>query len=108
MSGKLLAAEIGTVTISEDPQGLLFTPDLSGFAPGGHEGPAGTGHLGDLPRLVVGADGTAKAAVAAPRLKLSDVLNRSLMIHADGEEGSPRASGLGFFRARRAKTRRRR
>ena len=65
-----------------------------GFAAGGHydpagagkhEGPAGKGHLGDLPFLKVGADGKATETVVAPRLKTGDVKGRSLMIHAGGD-----------------------
>ncbi|RZJ04902.1 MAG: superoxide dismutase [Cu-Zn] SodC2, partial [Rubrivivax sp.] len=66
----------------------------SAFGAGGHLDPAGTkkhgepwgdGHLGDLPPLFVAADGTATSPVLAPRLKLADVKNRSLMVHAGGD-----------------------
>ena len=50
-----------------------------------HHGTPETGHLGDLPVLQVDADGEATTAVIAPRLKLSDVQNRSIMIHAGGD-----------------------
>jgi superoxide dismutase, Cu-Zn family len=66
---------------------------------GKHAGPAGEGHLGDLPKLVVAADGTAKTAVTAERLKLSDLANHSLMIHAGGDTYSePPPSGGGGTR----------
>ena len=51
-----------------------------------HAGPEGEGHLGDLPLLVVVADGTARQTLTAPRIKDIDVLKgRGLMIHAGGD-----------------------
>jgi Cu-Zn family superoxide dismutase len=128
---------IGTITISEGPTGLVFTPKLTDLAPGPHgfhvhqnadcaagmkegktvpglaagahydpanagkhEGPQGKGHLGDLPALSVGADGTASAAVTAPRLKMADVKGRSLMIHAGGDNYSDQPAPLGGGGAR--------
>ena len=132
-----VGAGVGTVTISESPNGLVLTPKLAGLPPGPHgfhvhqnpdcspvvkdgkttaalaagghydpaatgkhEGPAGTGHLGDLPVLTVAADGTASAAVTAPRLKLADVMNRSLMIHAAGDNFADQPAPLGGGGAR--------
>jgi len=60
------------------------------------------GHLGDLPALTVGADGTASAAVIAPRLKMADLKGRSLMIHAGGDNYSDTPSPLGGGGARAA------
>lgn len=128
---------IGTVTIAEGPTGLVFTPKLTGLAPGlhgfhvhekpdcapgvkdgkpvaalaagghydpagtgKHEGHAGQGHLGDLPALTVEADGTASAAVTAPRLKMADVKGRSIMIHAGGDNYSDQPALLGGGGAR--------
>jgi Cu-Zn family superoxide dismutase len=128
---------IGTVTITEGPKGLVFTPKLTGLTPGDHgfhvhqnadcspgmkdgkpvaalaagghydpaatgkhEGHEGKGHLGDLPALTVGADGTASTAVTAPRLKMSDVMGRSLMIHAGGDNYSDQPAPLGGGGAR--------
>ena len=128
---------IGTITITEGPKGLVFTPKLTdltpglhgfhvhqnpdcaagmkdgkqvpGLAAGGHYDPAATGkheghegkgHLGDLPVLTVGADGTASTAVTAPRLKMSDVKGRSLMIHAGGDNYSDQPAPLGGGGAR--------
>ena len=103
---------IGTVTLTETAYGLLITPDLKGLPAGthgfhihdhascdhkgmdasGHLDPANTGkhlgpfdnsgHLGDLPVLIVAANGTATLPVLAPKLKMSDVDNHALMIHA--------------------------
>jgi Cu-Zn family superoxide dismutase len=50
-----------------------------------HKGPKGQGHKGDLPALDANAKGEVKQTVAAPRLKLSDVLGRSLVIHEGGD-----------------------
>jgi superoxide dismutase, Cu-Zn family len=65
-----------------------------------HGEPWGDGHLGDLPALYVAADGTASNPVLAPRLKLADVRNRSLMIHAGGDNHAdhPAPSGGGGAR----------
>lgn len=130
---------IGTVTISETPYGLVFTPNLSGLpagihgfhlhenpscgpgekdgkvaagvAAGGHYDPLGAkhhgeawgdGHLGDLPGLVVGQDGKATYAVLAPRLKVSDLKARALMIHAGGDNHSDQPQPLGGGGARLA------
>jgi len=64
---------------------------------GRHEGPAGKGHLGDLPPLVAGADGHVKGAVKAPRLKVADLRGRALVIHAGGDNfaDTPKALGGG-------------
>lgn len=67
-----------------------------------HEGPYGTGHLGDLPALYVGANGNAIYPVLAPRLKLSDLSGRSLMIHAGGDNHSDHPAPLGGGGARMA------
>lgn len=79
------------------------------FAAGGHLDPAGTkkhgepwgdGHLGDLPPLFVAADGTATSPVLGPRLKLADVKNRALMIHAGGDNHADHPAPLGGGGAR--------
>lgn len=67
---------------------------------GKHEGPYGAGHLGDLPPLYVAADGTCTLPVLAPRLKVSDVKNRALMIHAGGDNYSDKPEALGGGGAR--------
>lgn len=67
---------------------------------GHHEGPVGNGHLGDLPVLLVGPDGTAKLPVFAPRLSTSDVARHSVMIHADGDNYSDDPKPLGGGGAR--------
>lgn len=67
---------------------------------GRHEGPYGNGHLGDLPALFVTPDGTATYPVLAPRLKLSDLKGRSLMIHAGGDNHADQPQKLGGGGAR--------
>lgn len=53
-----------------------------------HAGPHGDGHLGDLPPLVVSAQGTATQPVTAERLALNDLRNKSLVIHEGGDNNS--------------------
>ena len=65
-----------------------------------HGEPWGDGHLGDLPALHVDADGKATNPVLGPRLKLADVLNRSLMVHAGGDNHSDHPDPLGGGGAR--------
>jgi superoxide dismutase, Cu-Zn family len=67
---------------------------------GSHQGPYGNGHLGDLPALYVDANGKANHPVLAPRLKLSDLKGRSLMIHAGGDNYSDYPEKLGGGGAR--------
>jgi Cu-Zn family superoxide dismutase len=124
---------IGNVVITESPDGLVFTPNLtdlpagphgyhvhengscganekdgkkvaagaagSHYDPNGskqHLGPNGSGHLGDLPPLVVGGDGRATVAVTAPHLtKLADVKGKALMIHAGGDNFADKPAPLG-------------
>lgn len=67
---------------------------------GRHEGPYGSGHLGDLPALYVDADGNAETTVLAPRLKLADLEGRSVMIHAGGDNCADHPAPLGGGGAR--------
>lgn len=82
---------------------------VAGLAAGGHLDPAGTkrhgepwgdGHLGDLPPLYVAADGRASTPVLAPRLKLADIRNRSIMVHAGGDNHADHPAPLGGGGAR--------
>lgn len=98
--------------IHENPSCATLEKDgkmVAGLAAGGHydpahsgkhQGPAGDGHSGDLPALKVADDGTATTAVVAPRLKIADILNRSIMIHAgsDNYSDSPKPLGGGGAR----------
>jgi superoxide dismutase, Cu-Zn family len=67
---------------------------------GKHEGPYGSGHLGDLPALPAGADGRATMPALAPRLKVSQIKGHSLMIHAGGDNYSDQPQKLGGGGAR--------
>jgi Cu-Zn family superoxide dismutase len=69
---------------------------------GRHEGPYGDGHLGDLPPLYVDDGGWGSMPVLAPRVKVSDIRNRSLMIHAGGDNYSDHPAKLGGGGARMA------
>lgn len=63
---------------------------------GKHEGPLGAGHLGDLPLLVVNADGVANQPVVAPRLKtLAEVKGKALMVHVGGDNMADSPQPLG-------------
>lgn len=82
---------------------------VAALAAGGHYDPQGTkkhdlpwgeGHLGDLPPLYVDAAGNALQPVLAPRLKLSDLAGRSLMVHAGGDNHSDHPEPLGGGGAR--------
>ncbi|MFT7722411.1 MAG: superoxide dismutase [Cu-Zn] SodC [Roseateles sp.] len=65
-----------------------------------HGEPWGDGHLGDLPALYVAADGSATSPVLAPRLKLADVRQRALMVHAGGDNHADHPAPLGGGGAR--------
>ena len=60
-------------------------------------------HLGDLPALIVLADGTATNPVLAPRIKsLTEVVGHSMMIHEGGDNHSDHPKPLGGGGARMA------
>ncbi|MEN8261593.1 MAG: superoxide dismutase [Cu-Zn] SodC [Pseudomonadota bacterium] len=82
---------------------------VPGLGAGGHYDPTGTGkhlgftgkgHLGDLPALIVETDGKATISLLAPRLKVSDVRGRALIIHARGDNYSDLPKRLGGGGAR--------
>ncbi len=82
----------------------------AGMAAGGHYDPKAThhhgsplsdeGHKGDLPALVADASGHANTTVAAARLGMDDLVNRTLMVHVGGDNYSdtPEPSGGGGAR----------
>ncbi|RUQ99928.1 superoxide dismutase family protein [Legionella septentrionalis] len=117
---------LGEIIFKDTAKGLLIIPDLHGLTPGlhglhlhqhsncaahgmdagehfdpdntkSHQGPYGSGHLGDLPVLYVTADGKATTPTLAPRLKTSVLKNTAVMIHAGGDNYSdnPKAGGGG-------------
>ncbi len=82
-----------------------------GMKAGGHWDPEKTerhsfpwdknGHKGDLPALYVGKGGETPNPVLAPKLKkLSDIKNRSLMIHIGGDNHHDTPAALGGGGAR--------
>lgn len=73
-----------------------YDPDKTGK----HEGPAGKGHMGDLPALVADAKGLASERLMAPRLKVADLMGRSLMAHEGGDNYSDEPKPLGGGGAR--------
>jgi Cu-Zn family superoxide dismutase len=90
------------VTDGKKVPGLAAGGHFDPAATGSHEGPYGNGHLGDLPALYVDANGNASLPVLAPRLKLSDLKGRSLIIHAGGDNYSDYPEKLGGGGARAA------
>jgi superoxide dismutase, Cu-Zn family len=67
---------------------------------GKHLGPQGVGHKGDMPALVVGADGKATKSIVAPHLTVADVKGHAVMIHAGGDNYSDQPAPLGGGGAR--------
>ena len=65
-----------------------------------HGTPWGDGHLGDLPPLFVDADGNVTQPVLAPRLRISDLKGRSLMVHVGGDNHADHPAPLGGGGAR--------
>lgn len=67
---------------------------------GRHGGPGGGGHVGDLPVLIVDADGKAHTKMELHGVRLADILGRSVMIHAGGDNFSDTPAPLGGGGAR--------
>ncbi|HTK34250.1 MAG TPA: superoxide dismutase [Cu-Zn] SodC [Caulobacteraceae bacterium] len=68
-----------------------------------HMGPAGMGHLGDLPLIVVAADGTSYDTVVAHHIaSVADLKGHALMIHAGGDNYADTPAPLGGGGARLA------
>lgn len=76
--------------------GPHFDPSHSGK----HLGPHGGGHKGDLPKLEVGADGKAVKVVTVEGVTLADIRNRSVMVHAGGDNYADDPAPLGGGGAR--------
>lgn len=106
---------VGSVVMSDTPDGLLILPNLVGMLPGNygmhvhtnpscddmglgagahfdpeknnqHLGPySDRGHLGDLPVLVIDKTSRKPLPTLAPHLTVAHILNRSLVIHAGGD-----------------------
>jgi len=118
VNGPHAGDEIGVFWADDTIYGLLLTPHLHGLPPGvhgfqvyecpfcqhhaagagghwdprktdEHHGPyLGSGHLGDLPVLVVNAKGRAMLPVLAPRLTLDQIKGRALIIHVQEDNYS--------------------
>lgn len=74
-----------------------YDPDKTGH----HLGPNNKdGHRGDLPVLTVAPDGTVKTSFTVQNLKVNDIKNRSIMIHAGGDNYSDEPVALGGGGAR--------
>jgi Cu-Zn family superoxide dismutase len=82
---------------------------VAGLSAGGHYDPHniaahgtpwGEGHLGDLPPLYVDANGHAMQSIHAPKLKMSDLKGRSIVIHANGDNHSDLPNKFGGGGAR--------
>lgn len=69
--------------------GSHYDPDHAGK----HLGPEGAGHKGDLPMLIVAADGSATTPVKSGRLSVSDLKGRSLIIHAEADNYADQPGG---------------
>ncbi len=52
---------------------------------GHHSGPHGNGHKGDLPVLIADNNGVVKTAFYMDNLTLDEIKNRSVIIHAGGD-----------------------
>lgn len=69
-------------------------------ATGKHAGPFANGHRGDLPVLVVDANGNATQIMNALHLSVNDVRGRALVIHEGGDNYSDQPQPLGGGGAR--------
>lgn len=90
-----VASKDGVVTAA-----LGAGPHFDPANTGKHEGPAGTGHQGDLPVLTADADGKVNMKMVAPRLKESDLKGHSFMVHAGPDNYSDQPNPLGGGGAR--------
>ena len=120
----------GQVEFTDSQYGLLISPQLKnltpglhgfhvhqqpnchdqGMAAGGHFDPQSTGkhlgpydamgHQGDLPVLVVNAQGEANGVWLAPKLRVDDLRGHALIIHAGGDNYSDQPQPLGGGGAR--------
>ena len=67
---------------------------------GRHAGPAGDGHLGDMPELIAGPEGNTPVAMYAPRLMTTDLVNRAIVVHKQGDNYFDEPEPLGGGGAR--------
>ncbi len=120
---------IGSITFQDSEYGLLIQPKVSSLNPGlhgfhihqkpscgqqgkaaeghfdpakvnQHLGPYQKGHFGDLPALYINASGRGILPMLAPKLKVSDILKHSVIIHDGGDNYSDKPLALGGGGAR--------
>ncbi|HSX90511.1 MAG TPA: superoxide dismutase [Cu-Zn] SodC [Pseudomonas sp.] len=85
-------AEQDGKTVAAAAAGGHWDPQNSGK----HDTPWGDGHLGDLPALLVTADGNATQPVLAPRIKnLDEVKGLAIMVHQGGDNHADHPNPLG-------------
>lgn len=102
--GTIKARTVEVTADSGRERALMLTPDLKGLAPGPHAlrlaeatscGAPADGQEGDLPDLVVAADGSATGAIVAPNLTLADLFGRAIVIQAsDAADSAGQACGV--------------
>jgi Cu-Zn family superoxide dismutase len=87
------ARERNGAVVAGDLAGDHWDPEHHGH----HGAPGGQGHRGDLPVLTVGADGSARQPITVKGVKLSELRNKSFVIHAGGDNQSdePKPNGGG-------------
>jgi Cu-Zn family superoxide dismutase len=58
-------------------------------------------HLGDLPSVLIGSDGTASLTADVPRFEVSDIAGRAVILHAgrDNFGNVPTGTGTGVYTA---------
>lgn len=72
--------------------GAHYDPAQSGH----HEGPDGNGHLGDLPRIHVDAQGNARETLMLTRVhSIEELRGHAIIIHANGDNYSDTPAPLG-------------
>lgn len=95
--GSCEPAEIDGKTTPAGAAGGHWDPQNSGK----HGEPWGEGHLGDLPALMVDAQGKANQPVLAPRLQsLGDIKGLAIMVHQGGDNHADHPAPLGGGGAR--------
>lgn len=95
--GSCEAAEIDGKATPAGAAGGHWDPKNSGK----HGEPWGDGHQGDLPALMVDAQGKASQPVLAPRLQsLGDIKGLALMVHKGGDNHADHPEPLGGGGAR--------
>lgn len=87
---------IDNYTVPGLSAGGHFDPEHAGK----HLGPDGTGHLGDLPKIIADDAGHSQQTLMASRLNLQLIQGRSIIIHESGDNYSDMPNKLGGGGAR--------